>query len=197
MSTNSTTTNRTVARLVAGGVTLISVGALVTTSGAAGAREHQCQARPATHVGTSGFDYIVGTDGDDVIVAYGGDDFIIAGGGDDLICAGDGDDSVFAEAGDDRIYGENGSDTILGYAGDDLILGGAGRDFLYGNTDSDTIFGGTGYDLINGGTGGTGPGDFCSDKSGAVIGADFYECETYDLYLFSGPISNMPGLTAG
>ena len=179
------------------GASIIAITIVAVGSNGATAREHQCQGRPATHVGTSGDDYISGTSGDDVIVGYGGDDFIVAGGGDDLICAGSGDDDVFAQAGNDRVYGEAGSDTILGYGGDDLILGGDGPDFLYGNTDSDVIYGGTGYDLINGGTGGTGPGDFCSDKSGAVIGADFYECEKYDLYLFVGPISNMPGLTIG
>ena len=194
MTTLTTTRRRTV--LGAAGATALTLTALAYASPSATAGGHQCQGRPATHVGTSGFDYIVGTSGDDVIVAYGGDDYILSRGGDDLICAGSGDDTVFAEAGDDRVYGEDGDDTILGYSGDDLILGGAGDDALMGNTDSDTIFGGTGYDYINGGTGGSGPGDFCSDKSGAVIGADFYECEIYDLYLFVGPISNMPGLTA-
>ena len=57
-----------------------------------------------------------------------------------------------------------------------------------------THVGASGDDYINGGTGGTGPGDHCSDKSGGVIGADFYECETYDTYLFAGTYGDMPGL---
>ena len=190
----TTTTTRTILTTGALAITVLGTSIGSTSAGAGG---HHCQFRPATHVGTAGADEIIGTDGDDVIVAYGGNDRIFGRGGDDLICAGSGDDQVYAEAGDDRVYGEDGDDYILGYEGDVMLLGGDGEDVLWGNTDSDVIFGGPGFDHINGGTGGTGPGDDCSDTSGAVIGANFSECETYDTMLFVGTYADRPGFTIG
>ena len=175
----------------------LAAGFATASSPSATAGGHQCQGLVATHVGTSGDDMISGTEGDDVIVGYGGHDQILAYGGDDVVCAGTGDDHIYGYDGDDRLYGEAGDDVIFGYAGHDLIWGGSGADILSGNSDSDTIKGGSGYDYINGGTGGTGPGDHCRDRNGAVIGADFYECETYDTYLFAGTLANLPKLTWG
>lgn len=175
------------------GATLV-MGAIQVGTSPAGAVDQECQGRPATIVGTNGDDWILVDHEDAVVVLLDGDDTVFLLGGDDnFVCGGDGDDWAVGSPGDDRIYGEDGDDSIFGMAGDDMLVGGDGDDELYGNDDSDTLFGGAGFDHIDGGQGGTGPGDYCEDMADAVIGANFYNCESYGTYFGGRSVPGLPG----
>lgn len=130
-----------------------------------------CDRMPATHIGTSDYDFINGSDESDVIVGRGGIDWIDGKGGNDRICGGPGNDALYGGLGDDRLFGEGGQDTLQGAADDDVLSGGGNNDKLEGGTGNDKLRGGTGIDSCYANTSGNAVGGGTDKKKSCELPA--------------------------
>jgi len=110
-----------------------------------------CFGKPATMMGSSGFDHLRGTSRSDVIVGLGGNDEIDGRGGNDLICGGADDDLIRGGHGDDSVdvgstdfqelaRGGGGADVLYGFTGysnaGNILSGGRGADKLFARSTS-------------------------------------------------------------
>ena len=136
----------------AGSVTLLGVGDLNATGGAA---DETLNGNSGVNQlsGGLGSDTLFGQAGDDTLTGGAGTDNLWGGTGNDTLTGGDDGDVLRGEAGNDRLDGGAGNDALAGHAGDDDLFGGAGNDFLYGNGDNDRLWGGTGNDVLKGDAG--------------------------------------------